>query len=177
MPNVPSHPFPSLTTPRLILRQLTPADAPAIAVLRSDEQVNRYLSRERCVSLEDAAAFIEKINRGIAQGEWLYWAICWRGQPELLGTICLWQFSADRSTAEIGYELHPRHQGQGVMDEALKRVVAFGIEDLGLAALEAFTHRDNAASAQLLLRNRFERAPQRRDAEDASQLVFKRRRD
>lgn len=177
MANTQFPPFPILATARLDLRQLSPADAPALAVLRSDEQVNRYLSREGDVSLEDAAVFIEKINRGIAQGEWLYWAICWRGQPELLGTICLWQFSADRSTAEIGYELHPRHQGQGVMDEALKRVVAFGFEDLGLAALEAFTHRDNAASARLLLRNRFERAPQRRDAEDASQLVFKRRRD
>ncbi len=177
MPNIPSTPFPILTTSRLALRQLAAADLPALAALRADPAVNRYLQRAAPASLAESAAFIEKINRGIAQGEWLYWAICWRGQPELLGTICLWQFSADRSTAEIGYELHPRHQGQGVMDEALKRVIAFGFEDLGLAALEAFTHRDNAASARLLLRNRFERAPERRDAEDDSQLVFKRRRD
>lgn len=177
MPNIPSTPFPILTTSRLALRQLAAAGLPALAALRADPAVNRYLQRAAPTNLAEAAAFIEKISRGIAQGEWLYWAICWRGQPELLGTICLWQFSADKSTAEIGYELHPRHQGQGVMDEALKRVVAFGFEDLGLAALEAFTHPDKAASARLLLRNRFERAPERQDAEDDSQLVFKRRRD
>jgi len=177
MANTQPSPFPVLTTARLALRQLGPADAPALAALRSDEQVNRYLSREGPVSVADAAAFIEKINRGIAEGEWLYWAICWRGQPELLGTICLWQFSADRSTAEIGYELCPRHQGQGVMDEALKQVIAFGFEDLGLAALEAFTHQDNAASTRLLHRNHFERAPAREDAEAAPQWVFRLKRD
>jgi len=143
-------PFPVLTTDRLTLRQLSPSDTTAIFALRSDERVNRYLDRPACRSLEEAAAFVEKINGGIEQGKSLYWVICLQENPLLVGTICLWNFSEDGQTAELGYELSPDFQGRGIMSEALGRVLAYIFGTLGLQTVEAYTHPENAPSEKLL---------------------------
>jgi len=148
-------PFPQLSTERLLLRQLTPTDATAIFTLRSDERVNRYLDRPACRSLEEAAAFVEKITDGIAQGKSLYWVVCLREDPLPIGTICLWNFSQDHPTAEVGYELRPDFQGQAIMSEALGCVLAYALGTLGLHTVEAYTHPENAASEKLLRRHGF----------------------
>ncbi len=150
MPTLRFSPFPLLTTARLILRQLSPSDAGAIFVLRSDEQVNRYLDRPACRSLEEAEAFVEKINAGIRQDKSLYWAICLRENPLLIGTICLWNFSEDGQTAELGYELSPAVQGRGIMSEAVGCVLKYVFGALGLQNVEAFTQEENAPSKNLL---------------------------
>lgn len=48
-------------------------------------------------------------------------------------------YNIDKETAvaEIGYELLPAHQGQGVMYEALQRVIAFGFNTLQLKQIKA----------------------------------------
>lgn len=143
-------PFPQLSTERLTLRQLTPADAAAIFALRSDERVNRYLDRSACGSLGEAAAFVEKINSSIAAGTSLYWAVCLRENPLLIGTICLWNFSEDGQSAELGYELSPDFQGRGIMSEALGCVLAYSFGTFDLKKVEAYTHPENTPSEKLL---------------------------
>ncbi|MBL7795295.1 MAG: GNAT family N-acetyltransferase [Saprospiraceae bacterium] len=143
-------PFPQQFTERLTLRQLTLSDAAAIFALRSDERVNRYLDRPACSSLGEAEAFVEKINGSIAAGTSLYWAVCLRENPLLIGTICLWNFSEDGQTAELGYELSPDFQGRGIMSEAVGCVLAFAFGTLGLQTVEAYTHSENAPSEKLL---------------------------
>ena len=60
----------------------------------------------------------------------------------MIGTICFWNESADRKSAELGYELHPEYQGNGYMDEAMKEVIGFAFRS-GFTSLEAYTHKDN----------------------------------
>src|SRR4030095_12163122 len=81
------YPFPLLKTPRLILRQLTDSDADAIYSLRSDNQVNKYIDRPKPAGIDDAKAFILKINSFIEKNESLYWAICLKDTSELIGTV------------------------------------------------------------------------------------------
>lgn len=144
-----------LSTPRLILRELTEQDWEEIAVLRTDVEVNRYLDRPTAETREKAMDFIHRIQQLILSGESYYWAISLKDLPQLIGTICLWNLSADRLTAEIGYELLPAHQGMGLMNEALSSVVHFAFTTLQLRQLEAYIHPDNQASERLLLRNDF----------------------
>ncbi len=155
MPAAHFSPFPQLSTERLILRQLAPSDTAAIFALRSDERVNRYLDRPACRSLDEAAAFVAKITDSVAQGKSLYWAVCLRETPLLIGTICLWNFSEEDKTAETGYELHPDFQGRGIMSEALGCVLAYAFGALGLHTVEAYTHPENAASEKLLRKHGF----------------------
>ncbi len=143
-------PFPVLKTERLTLRQLLSSDANQILALRSDENVNKYLDREPAKSIDDAINFIQAINGNIQRNESIYWAIALNGTDNLIGTICLFNFSGDNSKAEIGYELLPAFQGKGIMQEAISKVIDFGMQHIGLNTIDAYTHSENQRSTRLL---------------------------
>ncbi len=62
-------PFPLLKTERLLLRQLTMDDTPEIFFLRSNEAVLRLIGKEPAASIEEASAFIKRINDSVDAGE------------------------------------------------------------------------------------------------------------
>ncbi len=143
-------PFPVLKTERLTLRQLVSSDANEIFALRSDGNVNKYLDRKPSKSIDDAKIFIQAINENIQRNDSIYWAITLKGTNQLIGTICLFDFSDDNLKAEIGYELLPGFQGKGIMQEAASKVIDFGIQHIGLNSIEAYTHFENQSSTRLL---------------------------
>jgi len=149
--------FPSLETNRLSLRRLCIEDVEEIFTLRTSEIVNRYLDRPKATSAEDAKAFINKINSAIDANHSLFWAICFKEQSKLIGTICLWNFSEEQDKAEIGYELLPQFHGKGIMQEALSSIIDFGFQTLQLINIEAWTRNQNGASKKILERNHFTR--------------------
>lgn len=172
MPSSDFNSFPILTSERLLLRQLALSDEQAVFALRSDEAVNRYIGRMLQQNIIEARNFIKMINNGIIDDGWLYWAVCMREHDTFVGTICLWNFSEDRSSAELGYELSPAHQGKGLMDEAVKIVLQYGFQQLRLRVIEAFTHEDNVRSKRLLEKNGFVIAPNRQSQELPQQVAF-----
>lgn len=160
--------FPQLTTARLQLRRLDLRDASEIYLLRSDEKVNKYLDRPKATSVQDAEAFINKINAAIDRRESLFWAIFLKGQARLCGTICLWNFSEEEKKAEIGYELLPEFHGRGIMQEALATLIAFAFDRLHLEKIEAWTVQPNIYSIRVLENNHFERDKQMESKIDPS---------
>ena len=165
-------PYPTLHTERLILRELRDTDAEALYGLRTDTRVNQYIKRAAMTSVPEAARYIEHITEGITSGMWIYWAICLQHDDHLIGTICLWQFTPDREQAEIGYEMYPTYQGQGVMSEAIRAVIDYGVEQLGLVRLEAYTHRDNAQSIRLLERFDFVLDEEQVDEHNKNNVIY-----
>ena len=151
-------PFPSLATEHYSLRQLQQDDDQAIYVLRTDENVNRYLYRKRAESIEDARIFIKKITEALENGESILWAICTPNDPALRGTICLWNVDPDQSKAEIGFELLPAFQGKGILQEVMPIVTSFGFEKMRLAIIEAHFNPENSRSLKSLKKNGFEPA-------------------
>ena len=145
------HPFPELETGRLLLRKITPQDAPEIFFLRSNADVMKYIDRERAKSVKDAEEFIKKIINDILANDAIIWSIDLKENPgKLIGTICLWQFQKEHFRAETGYVLHPDHWRKGYMKEALEKVLDFGFDTLKLHSIEAHIAPANTASATLL---------------------------
>ncbi|MCX6313512.1 MAG: GNAT family N-acetyltransferase [Sphingobacteriales bacterium] len=142
--------FPILTTERLTLRQLVINDQQEIFMLRSDGEVNKYLGRKIANSIDDARSFINKINAHIHKNDSLYWAITLSGNNVLIGTICLFSFSDENDKCEIGYELLTNFQGQGIMKEAVEKVIDYAFNIIGVQKIEAFFHKDNQRSIKLL---------------------------
>ena len=138
---------PTLITERLTLRPLSVNDASEILLLRSDTEINKFLDRKPSKTLEDALHFIKII---LENSEAFYWAITKTGEERLIGTICLYDFSEDRDKCEIGYELRTEFQGQGIMLEAATKVIQYAMESLDVKNIEAFTHKDNQSSTNLL---------------------------
>lgn len=162
----------NLSTTRLQLRPLKLSDENEIFVLRSNEIINQYISRKRLSDKEEALQFINKINDNFKKNETLYWAINLKENTHLIGTICLWNFTEDRKTAELGYELFPEFQGKGIMDEAVKKVIQTAFQKISVNTLEAFTHKNNIKSRALLLRNNFVRDDSRTDEGDKNNVIF-----
>jgi ribosomal-protein-alanine N-acetyltransferase len=165
-------PFPELLTERLILRQITSCDCPQILFLRSDEEVNAFIKRPAPNDLKDAELFLEKISKGVKNKALIYWGIALKETPEMIGSICLWNFSTAAKKVEIGYDLNPKFQNLGIMTEAMKAVLEYGFQDLQANTIEAFTHYQNENSIKLLQKNGFSIVPNKKDPDNVDNIVF-----
>ena len=151
-------PFPILITERLRLRQLIIADEQEIFTLRSDTEINKYLNRQLSNTIGDARNFINKVIENINKNDSLYWAITLSDSNVLIGTICLFGFSDENNKCEIGYELLTNFQGQGIMKEAVQKVIDYAFNTIQVQQMEAFIHRDNQNSIKLLEKLSFSKA-------------------
>ena len=125
-------PFPILATEHFVLRQLTPEDDNEIFFLRSDKEINKYLNRPIAKNTDDARKFIKKINTSISKNELIYWAVSFKDNSKLVGTVCLWNISTDGSNAEIGFELLTEFQGRGILQEVLPAVIKYVFETMNI---------------------------------------------
>ena len=149
-------PFDQLTldTPHLHLRPLATADAEALFRLHADPQVMRYLSTPPWTSLAQAEAMITADLEALPAGQHLRLAMTRVDGTDraLVGTCSLFNFQKTSRRAEIGYALARPQWGAGLMNEALRAVVAHAFGELQLNRLEADIDPRNTASAKSLLR-------------------------
>lgn len=164
--------FPEIKTDRIILRKLKVTDWKIISYLRSDKEVNKFVKRPEAPTKEKALEFIATISNNIIKYKTFYWAIATTGNDQMIGSICLWNFSNDRKTAEVGYDLSPKFQGKGLMNESLKSVLDFGFNTLNLDLIEAYTHRENTKSIHLLKKNNFKLVVGKKDNDNLENSIF-----
>lgn len=147
--------FPILTTERLTLRQLSTDDQQDIFALRSDTEINKYLYREPSKTIEDAVKFINRVNDNIQKNNSIYWVITLTKTKTFVGTICLFDFSNEKNSCEIGYELMTKFQSQGIMKEATEKVINYAFHTLQFQKIIACTHNENQNSTKLLTKFNF----------------------
>lgn len=152
--------FPILKTQRLNLRKLLMRDQQDIFKLRSDKQVLKHLLRAPHNSIAETVEFIDRITAGIEEKKWSYWVITLRDNNIVIGTICLWNFSSDKTIADIGYELMPDFQNKGYATEAVKEIIKFGFKDLNLQKILAKVSPENLESIKLLKKFEFDLSDQ-----------------
>ena len=144
-------PFPEIRTERLILRQMTIADAPAVQRLRSNAEVMKYINRPLTRTLQEAQNWISVIIDSLAKNDGITWCISLKEAPtEHVGSIGLWRIDKENYRAEIGYMLETSLQGKGIMYEAIQPVINYGFQQMKLHSIEAQIDPRNAASAALL---------------------------
>ena len=144
--------FPSLTTNRLLLRQIRPEDAEALFATFSDEEVMAFYGREPHQSLADSQELIRRIQVGYARSESIYWGITLHGEDRVIGSCSFHHFGPGFHRAETGYELNRAFWGQGVMFEAMSAILTYGFTELGLHRVEAIIDTANERSKGLLLK-------------------------
>lgn len=161
-----------LETERLELKEIREHHVEDILKIRSNDVINAFIRRNSPKNNYDALQFILTIKEKTKNNEAFYWGISLKGQPGLIGTICLWNFSGDRKTAEVGYELLPAYHGQRIMSEALQRIINLASDTLHLNEMVAMTDRRNIHSKKILLRHQFVQEENRKDEGFPDNLVF-----
>ena len=136
-------PEPLITTPRLNLRPMTRADAPAFHDLVTRPEVARFLYLfHPDWTLAEAEAFLDD------------WA--WRGTLKFRLAIMVddtwagWIGASGDPEPEIFYALRPEFAGKGIGSEAVTAFAAFLFDRFPVPAITAGVFTDNPASARVL---------------------------
>ena len=164
--------FPVLKTHRVTLRALNLEDAETLLALRSSEEINKFVITKRMQNLEEAKDFIQTCNALYKKEKRIFWVLT--NQVEILGTVVLHRISLARKYAEIGYKLKTEKQQKGFMSEAMTAVLNFGIEQLNLKIIEAYTHKNNLRSIALLKKHHFVFQVHMKDPSFEHNRIFKR---
>ncbi|MBF31503.1 MAG: GNAT family N-acetyltransferase [Aequorivita vladivostokensis] len=164
-------PFPIIITERLNLRKIVPADLDRVYFLRSNTDINKYIKRPP-QTRETAIAHIQLLDGNLKSDKAIAWGITTKESNVLIGSICLWNFSEDKKTAEVGYDLDPEYQGKGIMGEALKAVLDYGFNQRGFETIEAYTDYRNIPSKKLLKRHGFIPREGKKDADNQDNRIY-----
>jgi RimJ/RimL family protein N-acetyltransferase len=152
---------PPILSERLVLRPFTPDDLDALHAMFGDANVTRYLDHGP-LSLDAVRELLARISQmtGIdAQRNELRLAIELRGSGQVIGDVSLWRTSSEHNQGEIGFVLHPDHQGRGYAVESMRELLRIGFQDAGLHRIVGRCDAENVASASLM-----ERLGMRREA-------------
>lgn len=155
---------PLLTTEHLILRPIVEKDIAALYTLFSSEAVMKFMDVEIFENVSEAAQMVTFFREKLETGEGMRWAICDKGQDELIGTCGYHHMSRSNFKAEIGYDLIPAYWGKGIMTNAIHSLLQYGFEQLQLNRIEAIVDPTNINSYKLLDRLGFQREGLHRQA-------------
>jgi RimJ/RimL family protein N-acetyltransferase len=158
LPFVPALP---VRTARLDLRGFTPDDLDAIVAMRSLPEVVRYLYDDVLEPERAGEVLARKIRRQRidGDGDGLSLAAVERETGVLVGDVSLMLTGAHDRQGEIGFTLHPDHQGRGFATEGGEAMLALGFDWLGQHRIVGRCDGRNEPSARVM-----ERLGMRREA-------------
>lgn len=151
MADVPAHrSLPVLEGARLRLRAFRDDDADALFSIYSDARVMRYWSFPAWTERRQAEEKLALIARQVRDTDIHPWAIADGQDDRLIGGVTLFAIDRTNRRGEIGYNLHPDRQGQGLAGEAVRLVLRYAFDELGLERIEADIDPRNEASCRFV---------------------------
>lgn len=143
-----------ITTPRLILRSITPALIHELFNTKSKEEIMDYFGFDE----NGFAAYKEMHEKGMETHRISIFVFLLidkeTGLP--IGECGFHTWTASHRRAEIFYNMrNEKYKQKGLMTEALEAVLKYGFTELGLHRIEALIADENEPSKRLLLRYGF----------------------
>jgi len=145
--------FPTLHTPRLLLRAFALADVPHLVALAGNYEVAKNtLNIPHPYDVEDACRWVQFTQDHYAQQTGYAFAVELRATGAFIGGAGL---TVDRrfDRAEAGYWLGQPYWGQGLASEALAALLRYGFAELTLNKIYATHLATNPASGRVMLKN------------------------
>jgi ribosomal-protein-alanine N-acetyltransferase len=141
--------IPTLTTPRLELRQIHTSDANEIfRNYAQNPRVTHYLTWEVHESIADTHAFVMRSLKELESGDTLPWVIRLSGDPSVVGMIGA---HIEDQRAMVGYVLAEPQWGRGLMSEALRAVMDYlEAERPDIARVWAYCDEANPGSYRVM---------------------------
>lgn len=128
----------TIETERLILRRFLLEDAQKMFDnWASDDDVTRYLTWPTHASVEVSQMILNSWIESYADERFYNWAIELKSLGQPVGNISVVRCSDLSQRAEIGYCMGKNWWHQGIMSEALRAVIGFLINEVGINRVEA----------------------------------------
>lgn len=143
-------PFPTLTTERLVLREISFDDSESVFAFRSNEQAMQYIGKPAATSIDEAKELIGKFVEGLSNNDAITWGLTLKGNNTVIGTVGLWRMQKEHHRAEIGYMLHPEYWNKGIISEAIEAVLNYAFRELNFHSIEAQLTPENTGSVRIL---------------------------
>lgn len=147
--------MPILTTQRLRLRGLRRTDRDALYDYFKDPAIMHYSLGYHHQSLDDTDRYMDFIENAYANNWAGIWMITNPETDTVIGTIGFENWHPDFMRGEVGFSIHRKCWGNGLMHEALQAVVRYGFVTMGLNRIEAICHPDNKRSIRVLTKCKF----------------------
>lgn len=142
--------FPKLESSRLKFTQITLKDAESLFLLRTDNDVMKYMDIASMNSVSDSKNLITSTEESFMLENGIYWGVIEKSTNKFIGYFAFWRLDKEHCRGEIGYALHPDSWGQGYMNETISTLVKFGFKKLNLHSIEANVNPKNLNSIKLL---------------------------
>jgi len=149
--------FPELESERLYFRRILPSDAEGLYLLRSNDEVMRFMDTKKMESITEAEKMISSIDGSFKNGTGINWGIVEKSSNRFIGYFGFWRIIPEHCRAEIGYVLDPMCWGKGYMIETLKALIKFSFEEMKVHSLEANVNPANSNSIKLLEKTGFKK--------------------
>jgi len=142
--------LPELKTERLLLRKIFLTDAENIFEYAQIPEVSKFLSWSPHISIENTKEFICALIQNYIDGTPGSWGIELDQEKKIIGTIGFLYWDTENQRAETGFALSNKYWNQGIMTEALWKILSFGFTRMDLNRIEARTFSNNIASQKVL---------------------------
>lgn len=156
--------FPTLSTDKITLREIQVADIPGIVEISFYDAIKADNEKE-------AFEMQVKINQNYIEGNSIHWGIASRTTNKIMGT-CGYYRGFETGTGELGCVLLPPFQGQGIMTEALKLAIDFGLNKMNLNRIISITNSQNQKAVNLLGRLHFQKIAELPDGDVEFEFKF-----
>ncbi len=143
-----------IETTRLRMRSLRDDDLIDLVTLAGNWQIARWLATMPHPYTEaDGREWIARVQQDHATGLPRRFAVALKETDRLIGGVGLDGSTGDESEEPaLGYWVGQPHWGNGYAREAVAAMVDYGLRNLGMATIRAYTDPSNLASQKVLLR-------------------------
>ena len=149
--------FPVIETDRLILREVTTADASDMLNYLSDKDVVTPMGLAPFQTEDDVCDEISWYESIYDEDTGIRWGITLKDSGKVIGSCGFLNMLPKHYRAEVGYELSKGHWGKGIAGEALEAIVKYGFDHFELERIEALIEPANLPSQKLIEKQGFER--------------------
>lgn len=142
-------------TSRLILRPLEPSDAEAMFIMDKNPSVHKYLWQKPVQEIDEVIKVINYVNEQYQRNNIGRFATILKESGEFIGWTGI-KFVDDHTENgntnffDYGYRLDERFWNKGYATEATEFWLNYGLNELKVDNLNAYTHSENGASNQVL---------------------------
>lgn len=141
----------TMETERLILRPFRLDDVhPMFVNWASNPEVARYLTWKPHADKETTKAIVSRWIEDYKRPDAYQWAIEWKELGQPIGSIAVVALDENVDACEIGYCIGKPWWGQGVMTEAVKKVMGFLFDEVNVKRICAKHDVNNPNSGKVM---------------------------